>query len=211
MPQRERPCPGNTKTRNRILDVTTELIAQKGFSAVSMRDIAKKVGIQMSSIYYYYESKGALLEDILERFKNGYKEYFDWLTKANMKADSLETLLDNMFHKEFTDMRNPAACLGMSLILKEQHNNKTARKCAFELLFQHSIWRIQADFDKLIRKGVIPPSDTKMIATILMCCVVICNDMRVHEYAGAKPPLDCKEVYAGVKKFIQSALMQGMQ
>ena len=203
------PVSGNT-TKSRILDVARELIAQKGFSAVSMRDIAKKVGIKMSSIYYYYEGKEALLEDILADFKSDYEGYFDWLTGENMKADSLETLMDTMFNKEFIEMRNPKACLGMSLIIKEQHNNNSVRDLALELFFDYSIRRLRADFDSLAQKGVIPPSDTKATAAVFMCCVLICNELRIHEYTGAKPPLACEAVYAGLKKMLSSALMRGV-
>ena len=210
----EREIPGSgyeNATRNKILDVATKLIARKGFGAVSMRDIAKEVGIQMSSIYYYYDSKDALLEDILSCFENGYKHYFDWLTEANMKADSLETLIDNMFNREFLEMRDPAGCLGMSLIIKEQHNNKSACTRVFELFFDYSIRRLQADFDGLIKKGIIPQSDTKMMATILMCCVITFNDIRIHEYTGTKPPIDCMVLYSNLKSFITSALTLGMK
>jgi len=211
MAERKIPDSGyDNATRNRILDVATRLAAQKGFNAVSMRDIAKEVGIQMSSIYYYYDSKSALLEDILARFENGYRHYFDWLKDENMKADSLEMLMDTMFNKEFVEMRDPTGCLGISLLFREQHNHQSVRELAVGLLFEHSIRRLQADFDSLIKKGVIPQSDTKTLATIFMCCVIVCNELRLHEYAGAKPSVDCKAIYGDLKKFIHAALAQGV-
>ncbi|MCL1859282.1 MAG: TetR/AcrR family transcriptional regulator [Oscillospiraceae bacterium] len=207
MADREIPGSGyDNETKNKILDVATELFALKGFGSVSMRDIAKEVGIKMSSIYYYYEGKEALLEDVLARFEKGYRHYFDWLTAMNKKADSLETLMDNMFNKEFIEMRDPMGCLGMSLAIKEQHNNKSARRCVFKLFYEFSVKRMQADFDRLIKKGIIPPSDTKTIARLFMFCVIASNDIRLHEYAGTESPMDTAEIYKGLKNMITNSL-----
>lgn len=208
----KRDVPGSgcdNDTKNKILDTATELFALKGFRAVSMRDIAKAVGIKTASIYYYYESKDALMDDILSRFERGYKHYFDWLTGMNKKAESLDELMDNMFNKEFLEMLNPIGCFGMSLLLKEQHNNESARKHVFELFYGQSIKLIQQDYDRLIEKGLIPPSDTKTIATLFMFCVMAGNDIHIHEHSGSSPPIDCAEMYGGLKKLIRSALMQG--
>jgi hypothetical protein len=107
-----------------------------------------------------------------------------------------------MFNKEFIEMHNPMACLGMSLALKEQHNNEAARKCVFELFFDYSVKQMQGDFDHLVKKGVIPLSDTKMIATLFMFCVIVSNDLRVDVGGGPKLPLDSMEIYNALKKMI---------
>lgn len=38
-------------TKDRILYISLELFAQKGFSGVSVRDIASKVGVRESALY----------------------------------------------------------------------------------------------------------------------------------------------------------------
>lgn len=52
-------------TRQRVLRVTSELFGRNGYQATSMRDIAAAVGMKSGSLYYYYESKEALLAAIL--------------------------------------------------------------------------------------------------------------------------------------------------
>lgn len=210
MPEREIPdLSYDNETRNKILDTATEFFALKGVDAVSLRDIAKTVGIKMSSIYYYFESKEALIEDVLSRFEEGYIHYEQWQMDVNLKAESLEELMDNMFNEEFLEMRNPKTCFGMSVATREQHNNESARRRVFELFFKNSIISLQAVFDRLIEKGIIPSSDTKTIATLFIFFVMISNDMSIHEYMGAKPPLDRKEMFASLRTFMTSALMNG--
>ena len=196
----------DNETKNRILNSATELFALKGFAAVTMRDIASTVGIKTCSIYYFYESKEAIIEDVLSRFEKGYRDYFIWLTENNKKADSLEALMDNFFNKEFLEVRNPMANFGMSLAIKEQHNNEAARKCVFELLYDFSIKCIQKDIDRLIEKGAIPSTNSKIIATMFMFFVITCNDFMVHEYNGMKTPLDAAGIYSELRKMMTSML-----
>ena len=52
-------------TRDLIIQNALKLFAEKGFAAVSMRDLAEAVGISASTIYHYYESKQVLFRDMV--------------------------------------------------------------------------------------------------------------------------------------------------
>ena len=200
----------DSATRNRILEVATVAFSRNGFAAVSMRDIANEVGVNIATIYYHYPSKEALLDEVFSFFTRGYRHYFQWLSEMNSKAETLDDVMNNLFNDEFLEMLDPIGCLGMSLAVKEQHRCSAARECVFSLFYEHSIECMKADFDKLIDKGVIPASDTKAIATQFMFCVMVSNDIRLHEYMGTQPPLACKDIYAGLKKQITIALKCGL-
>jgi AcrR family transcriptional regulator len=62
--------PGEIPTRQRILDVSIDLFAEKGYDRTSIRDIAKAVGITESAVYRHYESKDAILGAIFEKLEN---------------------------------------------------------------------------------------------------------------------------------------------
>ena len=53
--------------RDRITDAAAELFLRNGYAQTSLRDIAAAVGIKAGSIYYHFDSKEALLRDILQR------------------------------------------------------------------------------------------------------------------------------------------------
>ena len=191
-----------SESKYSIINTATKLFAIKGFSAVSTRDIAKAVGMNIASIYYYYESKDALLEDIFENTEKGYRHYYDWLVNENKKADTLAELLDTIFNKELLGMADPMVCMGISLAVKEQHSNTRARRFVAELLTDYSIRSIQAGFDGLVERGIIKPFETKALAVLLILSAVAINDLRLHEVASGEPVIDHMEVYSIVKKYV---------
>lgn len=50
-----------------ILDCAAEAFAERGYAACSMSDIATKSGASKARLYHYYESKEAMLYDLLDR------------------------------------------------------------------------------------------------------------------------------------------------
>ncbi len=52
--------------REQIIDAAMHVFAQKGFTKATNKDIAREAGITPGLIYYYFESKEALLNAILE-------------------------------------------------------------------------------------------------------------------------------------------------
>lgn len=57
-----------TETKQKILDIATELFSQKGFAATRVDEIAKAVGVNKALIYYYFPSKEALLDHLVDAF-----------------------------------------------------------------------------------------------------------------------------------------------
>ena len=54
--------------REQILDVAAQCFAQQSFPAASMNDIAAACGTSKARLYHYYESKEAILFDLLDRY-----------------------------------------------------------------------------------------------------------------------------------------------
>lgn len=49
-------------TKEKILEAALNLFSQKGFTAVSIRDICKEVTIKESTVYYHFENKQAIFD-----------------------------------------------------------------------------------------------------------------------------------------------------
>jgi AcrR family transcriptional regulator len=61
-------------TRDRLLQVATQLFAERGYSGTSMADIAEGVGVRKASLYNYFPSKEDLLLELLEQCIEAWKE-----------------------------------------------------------------------------------------------------------------------------------------
>jgi len=54
--------------RDEILDIAAQCFAEKSYPAASMNDIAAACGTSKARLYHYYESKEAILFDLLDRY-----------------------------------------------------------------------------------------------------------------------------------------------
>ncbi|MBM0239873.1 TetR family transcriptional regulator [Micromonospora sp. ATA32] len=52
-------------TRQRLFEAAVGLIAEKGFSATTVDDIAARAGVAKGTVYYNFESKTVLFEELL--------------------------------------------------------------------------------------------------------------------------------------------------
>lgn len=74
------PSKKDIKTPDKIRQVARELFLEKGFSSVSIRDIAKKADVPISLIYHYYDNKVGLWKEVK---RNLLEKYFDNIEQAN--------------------------------------------------------------------------------------------------------------------------------
>ncbi len=54
------------ETRQEILATALELACSHGFERATLQDIAQRVGVTAAALYYYFESKDALLRALIE-------------------------------------------------------------------------------------------------------------------------------------------------
>jgi AcrR family transcriptional regulator len=57
--------------REEILELAAQCFARQSFPAASMNDIAAACGTSKARLYHYYESKEAILLDLLDRYTQG--------------------------------------------------------------------------------------------------------------------------------------------
>lgn len=73
-----------------ILDAARDIFASEGFAALSMRSVAARVGVSLSTVQHYYRSKEALLEALLVYTLESYQAAIDRITGEMAGASRLE-------------------------------------------------------------------------------------------------------------------------
>ena len=68
-------------TRERIPIVALRLFAEKGYEATSMREIAEHLGITKPALYYHYDSKDAIVRELLRELLDQVAELVSWVQR----------------------------------------------------------------------------------------------------------------------------------
>ncbi len=140
-------------TKEKILNESLELFAEKGYHGTSMREIAKAVGIRGSSIYNHFSGK----EDI-------FSELFNYLAPLNLDSEKfqqkfmaaeiepLETL--NYFAKiVIEEMQDQKKVKLLQIMLKE--NNSQVVKKRLQSRMENNMERVTEFFISLQQQGKI--------------------------------------------------------
>lgn len=69
---------------NRVLDALQELLENKDIKSISVSEITQKAGMGKGSIYYYFPSKDAILDALIER---NYQKALDTAQELTLQKD----------------------------------------------------------------------------------------------------------------------------
>jgi AcrR family transcriptional regulator len=88
-----------------ILHAARLLLAADGYAGLSMRRVAAEVGISLSNVQHYYQSKDALLEAMLLYTMDLFQTKMDSISAAMDSASRMDRVLStcDMFLEELTD------------------------------------------------------------------------------------------------------------
>lgn len=81
--------PRKTDKRVRLIEAAKVLIHQQGFNLTTLADIAQEADVPLGNVYYYFKTKEAIGEAVIERRA---AEYAEMLTRLNEIADPAERL-----------------------------------------------------------------------------------------------------------------------
>ncbi|MBO1333888.1 TetR/AcrR family transcriptional regulator [Streptomyces sp. VRA16 Mangrove soil] len=65
-------------TRQRIQDVTLELIAEQGYEKTSLREIAERLGVTKAALYYHFKTKEDIVVSLFSDLMTPIDELITW-------------------------------------------------------------------------------------------------------------------------------------
>ena len=152
-------------TKERIRDVAINLFSQKGYNAVSIREIAKLVGISESTIYSHYKSKEDIMDTIIQFLKDLFQSQPDYipLEKLIDKYDP-EELVRKTISIMLEQMKMPYTRKILRLMCIEVYQNDKFLDFFKNQYLKPSyeIWSMI--FEKMIERGYIIEYDTDVLA-----------------------------------------------
>ncbi|MCR4426639.1 MAG: TetR/AcrR family transcriptional regulator [Firmicutes bacterium] len=160
----ETEYPGKS-TRENILEAAIDLFSEKGFDAVSVREITRKVGIRESSLYNHFRSKDELLDVIFETFKT---EFGKVILDEKMIQEDLSGMDPEIYlqHHLLTlrDRITPAMQRIWKIVYMEQFRDKRARDFVIREIIGRPAAFYAKVFTAMAEKGVIKPMDPQLLS-----------------------------------------------
>ena len=136
-----------TKKKQEIVNISKNLINEKGVNNVSIRDIVKSVGMAQGLFYYYFKSK----EEILEIIINEYVEIFckdleENINGIQMEYDNWKEKIETtiiMLVKLYNDNKSPL----------EKFNNSKNKELYMNMVYA-SVDRMATLIENVINEAV---------------------------------------------------------
>ena len=102
-----------------VLLVAAKLFAERGFKNTTVRDIADAAGILSGSLYHHFDSKEAMVDELLDSFQTALWQQYDAIEASDRPPkEKLEAVVRVSFdaidqhHSEVAIFQNDAAYLG---------------------------------------------------------------------------------------------------
>jgi len=152
-------------TKQKIFEKAIELFSKKGCNGVSMREIAKEVGIKESSIYNHYKSKDEIIDCIFDYFSSSIKDYRPSELELNKMMDfmSPEDLFKQLVVSYGRSLNGKLDSIAR-IIYSEQFKNEKAKKLMLESILKEPSIFIAKLLNMMIEKNLIKKIDTELVA-----------------------------------------------
>lgn len=159
-------------TKEKIVETALELFSLRGYDGVSVRDIARAVGIRESSLYNHFENKRAIFDGIVDFCVQQSEVYFrenalpfdlgdDASLYRGIGLERLQELIERTFRFFFDDPWNARF---RRLLLVSQYAEPRCREI-FRRLYRDKCIEIQAYiFSALMDAGELRREDPLAVA-----------------------------------------------
>ncbi|MGE5623422.1 MAG: TetR/AcrR family transcriptional regulator [Methanocella sp.] len=152
-------------TGERIFDVAVDLFSRRGYAGVSIRDIAREVGIKESSVYHHFRSKEEILAAILERCEAATAATIptDEFTVELLSAMEPEEFFRRGMEKSLQFGTAPEIEKILRIVMNEQFRSRRAREIVLQTIHRPLAF-VEEVLTRLIAAGRVKPLDPGLLA-----------------------------------------------
>ncbi len=162
-------------TKEKILDESLRLFSEKGFDAVSVREIARCVGIKESSIYNHFTGKEDILGSIIREYSERENAFYSGIELEgqfsvdqktldmykNMTPEQFSQFALKIFDFYFTDELNVRM---RRMLTIEQYRSAEIRKMFREISFEAGLAYQTSLFGAFMEAGLFKKADPEILA-----------------------------------------------
>ena len=198
------------QTKQAILDAALNLFSQKGFSAVSIRDICAVVQIKESTVYYHVKNKEAILDDLLAEFQAKSEALIAKMFSAFPKLAGGVEAGEELFAKisnEYVDnyLADSFCNKVMRILCIDQLNNPKVQKLYSYWLFEKPLEIQKFVFSIFQKEGIISCEDPEFAAESFYSPVFFCLSRYLLTGELTSDKIDCfkKSVFRHLGEYLK--------
>ena len=155
-------------TKQEILNVSLDLFSIYGFEATSMSKIANTVGIRKASLYSHFESKQAILNEIIDEILEYYdkKSIFvntDWNTED--VPENVDKIVKKIQGQIQFILHDPYISKARKMLVIEQFNNPKLSKLQTKQNYIDVLNYFTEFIQLLIQKDILIKEDATIMAS----------------------------------------------
>ncbi len=133
--------------REQILDAATNVFARQGFHKARMDDIVQEAGLSKGAVYWYFESKDEIIDEIFDRFFSRELEGMHELVRLDTTVSERLFTMATVLAKEIEEI------LGIMPIAYELYAVAT-RQASLRRSINKYFQRYLDVFEDLLREGI---------------------------------------------------------
>jgi AcrR family transcriptional regulator len=153
-------------TKEQILDAAIDLFSQKGYDAVSIREIARTVGINEASIYNHYKGKEDIMDSIIGFLISEFnREPPKEASEDLLNEQGMDAFVESISMTIMERLKEPRIGKICRLLCIELYRNARVRDFFTKTFIEQSydIW--EQAFRKMMDGGYIEKKDARLLAT----------------------------------------------
>jgi AcrR family transcriptional regulator len=150
------------RTKKEIIEAAKRIIHDKGYEAVTVRNLAEGTGYSHTNLYYYFDDLNALLWSLrLDMIE----DMISALTSVSLaKDDPVEEILDGFFRYTDYFFKHPNVFRFFYFYPFVKPEGDDGYKKLEKRL--SGMW--QASFSRLVQEGIINPGDIEVVAKTII-------------------------------------------
>jgi TetR/AcrR family transcriptional regulator len=185
--------------RAEIVAVASRLFAAKGVSETTMAEIADGAGLQQSSVYYYFRSRDAILEEILGTVN---RVPLDFVERLKLDGGPAAVRLYRLIRFDVTALSQ------FPFDINEVHRLASRQPDRFEVYWEER-QRLNDEVEAMVSDGVAAGEfvavDPRLAATTLLA-----NDEATQHWNRGQRRLAIDCTVAGVGSFLADLALRGL-
>jgi len=177
-----------------ILSAAAKCFARKGFTATTLAEIGKELGLRKSIVHYYFASKAALIHEV-QSFT--YHRYLDRLKEAIRNGDGSPQQATDALRALWDAIQSNKTGTGLNIEVwsAARRDAELKRRAA----------GLQRDARQVVRDAVAGSGESARSETLATLVLAVLNGLSVTEYLEGDE-LKAKEAYEAFLGLLQTAL-----